>query len=316
MKKVASLLGEQFIIWFTVAFFVFMLIASPNFRTHYNLFNVWLDITITGILAVGMTFVIITAGIDLSVASNLALTAMVGALMMHRTESVLLSFLLMLAVGFGIGAFNGILISRLRMVPFIVTLGMLSLARGLAMLTTRGRSVYDFPPIVAKVGSGEIYGIPVAGLITVGLYLIAWYLLNRTVFGRSVFLVGSNPRAARLSGINVESIKTSVYVLSGLCGALAGFIQIGRLNAAKPSMAYGLELDVVSAVVLGGTSLFGGKGSIIGTLCGAFIIVLIRNAMVLFEVSVYYHQVVKGIVIFIAVFIDIVRSGVLFKKEV
>ncbi|MCD6156369.1 MAG: ABC transporter permease, partial [Candidatus Atribacteria bacterium] len=280
-----------------------------------NLFNVWLDITITGILAIGMTFVIITAGIDLSVASNLALTAMVGALMMHQTGSVLLSFLLMLAVGFGIGAFNGILISKLRMVPFIVTLGMLSLARGLAMLTTRGRSVYDFPPIVTKIGSGEIYGIPVAGLITVGLYLIAWYLLNRTVFGRSVFLVGSNPRAARLSGINVESIKSSVYVLSGLCGALAGFIQIGRLNAAKPSMAYGLELDVVSAVVLGGTSLFGGKGSIIGTLCGAFIIVLIRNAMVLFEVSVYYHQVVKGIVIFIAVFIDVVRSGALFKKE-
>lgn len=314
MEKIKRLFGEQLIVWFTIGFFVFMLLVSASFRTYYNLFNLLLDVSIVGILGVGMTFVILTGGIDLSVASNLALTAMIGGLMIHRSGSVLLSFLLMLLVGLGVGSLNGVLISKLKMVPFIVTLGMLSLARGLAMLSTRGRSVYDFPPIVSEIGSGAVFGIPIAGIITIVLYIIAGYVLSRTVLGRSVYLVGSNPRAARLSGINVEKIRMLVYVISGFCGALAGFIQIGRLNAAKPSMAQGLELDVISAVVLGGTSLFGGKGSVVGTLCGAFIIVLIRNAMVLFGVNVYYHQVIKGIVIFLAVFIDVVRSGVLSQR--
>ncbi len=311
MRDVRVLFGEQFIFLFMVAFFLFMAVASPQFRTHYNLFNLWLDVVITSILGIGMTFVIITGGIDLSVASSLVLSAMIGAILMSKGQNALFSFLVMLAVGLGFGLFNGVMIARMKMVPFIVTLGTLSLGRGLAMLSTRAKSVYGFPEIVTRIGSGEIGFFPIAGLIVVILYLIAWYMLSRTVFGRSVYLVGSNPRAARLSGIDVERVKSSVYLISGLCAAVAAFIQMGRLNAAKPNMLYGLELDVISAVVLGGASLFGGKGNILGTLWGALVIVLIRNAMVLFGVSVYYHQVVKGLVILAAVFIDILRSGVL-----
>lgn len=314
MRRIHAFFGEQFIFLFMVAFFIFMAIASPQFRTHYNLFNLWLDVVITSILGIGMTFVIITAGIDLSVASSLVLSAMIGAILMSKGQSVIFSFLVMLAVGLGFGLFNGVMIARLKMVPFIVTLGTLSLGRGLAMLSTKAKSVYGFPEIVTRIGSGEIGYFPVAGLIVVFLYVVAWYILNRTVFGRSVYLVGSNPRAARLSGIDVERVKSSVYLLSGLCAAIAAFIQMGRLNAAKPNMLYGLELDVISAVVLGGASLFGGKGNILGTLWGALVIVLIRNAMVLFGVSVYYHQVVKGLVILTAVFIDILRSGVLRRR--
>ncbi len=314
MIRVKSIIGEQFIFFFMLAFFIFMVFASPQFRSHYNLFNLWLDVVITSILGIGMTMVIITAGIDLSVASSLVLSAMIGAILMSQKVNTLFSFLVMLAVGLGFGLFNGIMISRLKMVPFIVTLGTLSLGRGLAMLSTHARSVYGFPDIVVRLGSGEIGYFPVAGIILVILYFFAWYLLNRTVFGRSIYLVGSNPRAARLSGIDVDRMKTLVYVLSGLCAAFAALIQMGRLNAAKPNMLYGLELDVISAVVLGGASLFGGKGNILGTLWGALLIVLIRNAMVLFGVSVYYHQVVKGLVIFAAVFIDILRSGVLRRR--
>uniref|UniRef100_A0A7V4DDM8 ABC transporter permease n=1 Tax=Candidatus Caldatribacterium californiense TaxID=1454726 RepID=A0A7V4DDM8_9BACT len=314
MKNVKAIAAGQFIFLFMVAFFVFMAVVSPQFRTHYNLFNLWLDAVITGILGIGMTFVIITAGIDLSVASSLVFSAMIGAILMSRGQDVLLSFLVMLAVGLGFGLFNGVMVARLKMVPFIVTLGTLSLGRGLAMLSTRAKSVYGFPEIVTRIGSGEIGFFPIAGLIMAFLYVVAWYVLNRTVFGRSVYLVGSNPRAARLSGIDVERVKSLVYLVSGLCAAIAAFIQMGRLNAAKPNMLYGLELDVVSAVVLGGTSLFGGKGNILGTLWGTMVIVLIRNAMVLFGVSVYYHQVVKGLVILAAVLIDILRSGVLRKQ--
>lgn len=314
MRRMRAIFGEQFIFLFMIAFFVFMTIASPQFRTHYNLFNLWLDVVITSILGIGMTFVIITAGIDLSVASSLVLSAMIGAILMSKGQSTLLSFLVMLAVGLGFGLFNGIMIARLKMVPFIVTLGTLSLGRGLAMLSTRAKSIYGFPAIVTRIGSGEIGYFPIAGLIVVFLYIFAWYILNRTVFGRSVYLVGSNPRAARLSGIDVERVRVSVYLLSGLCAAVAALIQMGRLNAAKPNMLYGLELDVISAVVLGGASLFGGKGNILGTLWGALVIVLIRNAMVLFGVSVYYHQVIKGLVILAAVFIDILRSGVLKQR--
>jgi ribose/xylose/arabinose/galactoside ABC-type transport system permease subunit len=314
MRKWSNLFGEQFIFFFMVAFFIFMAVASPQFRTHYNLFNLWLDVVITSILGIGMTMVIITAGIDLSVASSLVLAAMMGAILMSQGWGVIPSFLFMVLVGLGFGLFNGVMVSRLKMVPFIVTLGTLSLGRGLAMLSTRAKSVYGFPDIVTRIGSGEIGYFPVAGIIVVVLYLIAWYVLNRTVFGRSVYLVGSNPRAARLSGIDVAKVKTLVYTISGLCAALAALIQMGRLNAAKPNMLYGLELDVVSAVVLGGASLFGGRGNIIGTLWGALVIVLIRNAMVLFGVSVYYHQVVKGLVILLAVFIDIVRSGAFRKR--
>lgn len=314
MKRAKTLFGEQFIFLFMVAFFVFMAFASPQFRTHYNLFNLWLDVVITSILGIGMTFVIITAGIDLSVASSLVLSAMIGAILMSKGQSVFFSFLVMLAVGLGFGLFNGVMITRLKMVPFIVTLGTLSLGRGFAMLSTRAKSVYGFPEIVTRIGSGEIGYFPIAGLIVIFLYIVAWYILNRTVFGRSVYLVGSNPRAARLSGIDVEKVKSFAYLLSGLCAAIAAFIQMGRLNAAKPNMLYGLELDVISAVVLGGASLFGGKGSVLGTLWGAMVIVLIRNAMVLFGVSVYYHQVVKGLVILAAVLIDILRSGVLKQR--
>lgn len=314
MKRVKALFGEQFIFLFMVAFFVFMAFASPQFWTHYNLFNLWLDVVITSILGIGMTFVIVTAGIDLSVASSLVLSAMIGAILMSRGQSVLFSFLIMLAVSLGFGLFNGVMIARLKMAPFIVTLGTLSLGRGLAMLSTKAKSVYGFPDIVTRIGSGEIGYFPIAGLIVVFLYIVAWYILNRTVFGRSVYLVGSSPRAARLSGIDVERVKSSVYLLSGLCAAVAAFVQMGRLNAAKPNMLYGLELDVISAVVLGGASLFGGKGNVLGTLWGAIVIVLIRNAMVLFGVSVYYHQVVKGLVILAAVFIDILRSGVLRRR--
>ncbi|MEN3203169.1 MAG: ABC transporter permease [Atribacterota bacterium] len=314
MKKAKTLFGEQFIFLFMVAFFVFMAFASPQFRTHYNLFNLWLDVVITSILGIGMTFVIITAGIDLSVASSLVLSAMIGAILMSKGQSVFFSFLVMLAVGLGFGLFNGVMITRLKMVPFIVTLGTLSLGRGLAMLSTRAKSVYGFPEIVTRIGSGEIGYFPIAGLIVIFLYIVAWYILSRTVFGRSVYLVGSNPRAARLSGIDVERVRSFAYLLSGLCAAIAAFIQMGRLNAAKPNMLYGLELDVISAVVLGGASLFGGKGNVLGTLWGAMVIVLIRNAMVLFGVSVYYHQVVKGLVILAAVFIDILRSGVLKRR--
>ncbi|MGQ9623004.1 MAG: ABC transporter permease [Candidatus Caldatribacteriaceae bacterium] len=314
MTKKGTVFGEQFIFFFMVAFFVFMAVVSPQFRTHYNLFNLWLDVVITSILGIGMTFVIITAGIDLSVASSLVLSAMIGAILMSQGQSTFFSFLFMLIIGLGFGLFNGFMVARLKMVPFIVTLGTLSLGRGLAMLSTKAKSVYGFPEIVNRIGSGEIGYFPIAGLIVVFLYIVAWYILNRTVFGRSVYLVGSNPRAARLSGVDVEKVKSYVYVLSGFCAAVAAFIQMGRLNAAKPNMLYGLELDVISAVVLGGASLFGGKGNILGTLWGALVIVLIRNAMVLFGVSVYYHQVVKGIVILTAVLIDIIRSGVLKRR--
>ncbi|MBN1852132.1 MAG: ribose ABC transporter permease [Pirellulales bacterium] len=288
---------------------VFVLSAlEPDFRTTHNLTNILRQTSVIGIMAVGMTFVILTAGIDLSVGSILALTGVVCASLEHEGWPVVGIVAGTLLLGACIGAINGVVTTKGKVTPFVVTLGMMSIARGLAHIYTGGQPISGFGPSFRFIGSGEIFNVPVPICIFAFSILAAAAIFRYTTLGRYTYAIGGNEEAARLSGIRVDCYKTSAYAICGLTSALAAIVLTSRLNAGESIAGMGYELDVIASVVIGGTSLMGGRGSVWGTLIGALLIGTINNGMNHLLISSYYQLVVKGTIIVAAVLLDRLRE--------
>jgi len=289
-----------------IVVFVFLSFASPDFLTADNLFNIGSQTAVVAVIAVGMTLVIITAGIDLSVGSVAALAGVMGALLMSSYGlSMPFAVLGGTLVGAACGLTNGFLVSVAGLNPFIATLGMLSVARGVVYIATDAQSVFGLPDSFRLLGQGVVAGgIPIPVVIIITVAIVGYVVLSRTKLGRYAYAMGSNLEAARLSGIPIRRYLTSVYVISGALAGFGGMIAASRVASGQPNYGIGLELDVIAAAVIGGASLFGGQGTVVGTLIGAFLIALIRNGAVLLNVNTFYQQVIIGVIIWVAVFWD------------
>ena len=272
--------------------------------TIANITNVFTQVSTNAIIAVGMTFVILTGGIDLSVGSTVAISGAVSASIIKSTNNILLAILAASAVGIVIGLINGLLISKGKLQAFIATLATMTIFRGATLVFTDGTPISKLPEKFVHIGNGKIGIIPVPVIITVIVFLIAVYVLTQTRFGRYLYALGGNEDSARLSGINTNKIKTLVYVISGFASSIAGVIIASRIGSASPNAGTGFELDAIAAVVIGGTSLAGGEGRITGTLIGALIIGVLNNGLNLMNVSPFYQSIVKGLVILLAVLLD------------
>ncbi|MEZ0576207.1 ribose ABC transporter permease [Halodesulfovibrio aestuarii] len=307
-KTLTTKLIEQKTLIALIIMIVVVSLLNPHFFTTGNILNILRQTAVNAIIAVGMTMVILTAGIDLSVGSILALCGAIGASLIASELPVLVAIGASLTAGAIVGGVTGIIIAKGKVQAFIATLVAMTLVRGLTLVYTDGRPIStgftDVADNFATIGTGYLLGVPVPVWIMAITFLAAWYLLNHTRLGRYIYALGGNEAATRLSGINVDRIKITVYALSGLLSALAGLIVTSRLSSAQPTAGAGYELDAIAAVVLGGTSLMGGKGSIIGTLLGALIIGFLNNALNLLDVSSYYQMIAKALVILLAVLID------------
>jgi ribose/xylose/arabinose/galactoside ABC-type transport system permease subunit len=280
---------------------------SPHFFSADNLLNVTLQASITAIIAAGMTFVILTGGIDLSVGSVVALSGIVATGALASGVGAPSAVLAALALGAASGGIAGVLVARFGVAPFIATLSLMTVWRGIAFVATGGRPVWDLPASFAVLGSGRIAGVPIPTVVMAVVFAAAHVTLTRTRYGRHVVAFGGNPEAARLSGIRTGRICASVYVLCGALAAASGVLLASRMSSGQPNAGLGYELDVIAAVVVGGTSLSGGRGSVLGTLLGALLIAVLRNGLNLLDVDSYVQQVVVGIVILLAVLLDPVR---------
>jgi ribose transport system permease protein len=301
-----------------IALFILCLVISmlsDNFFTINNGWNVMRQIAVNVCISVGMTLVILTAGIDLSVGSVLALCgAITAGLLKYGIElpsaSLFIGFTLLGAVLAGLltgtilGLFNGWTITKFKVPPFVATLAMLTIARGLTMLWTKGHPISNLGTDFAYFGTGWLLGIPVPVWIAAIVVLLAVFITQKTKLGRYIYAIGGNENAAKLSAINIKRVKITVYAIAGALAALGGLIITSRLDSAQPNAGARYELDAIAAVVIGGTSLSGGKGSIWGTVLGAVIIGVLNNGLVLLDVSPFWQQVVKGAVILLAVIID------------
>ena len=277
---------------------------SPVFLSIPNLINVVRQISINGILAIGMTLVILTGGIDLSVGSQVALTGAIVAGLQAHGQGAFLAVIVGLLLGAFLGCINGLIITKGGLPPFIVTLGMLTAARGLTLIYTGGRPIYDLSKAFNFIGAGYLGSIPIPVIILTLVLLVSHFVLKYTIFGREVYAVGGNPEASVYSGINKEKRLVQVYTIMGFLSGLTGIVLTSRLGSADPTAGVGFELDAITAVVIGGTSMFGGEGAVTGTLIGALIIWVINNGLNLLNVSSYYQQVVKGVIVVGAVLMD------------
>ncbi len=287
-----------------VGLVVMFWIVTPHFLTISNLLNIAQQTSINAVIAVGMTFVIITGGIDLSVGSIVAFSGVVLASAMQSGVGLFPSILFGLGVGLLCGVTNGALVSWGRLPPFIATLGMMSVARGGALLYTEGRPVSGFPSSFRWLSTGEVALIPSPIVFMVVVYTVAHFVLRHTKLGRYTYAIGGNEEAAVLSGVNVKVYKTVIYGLCGSCSGLAAIILTARLNSAQPIAGMMYELDAIAATVIGGTSLMGGEGSVLGTLIGALIMGVLRNGLNIVGVSSFVQQIVIGSVIVAAVLAD------------
>jgi ribose transport system permease protein len=290
-------------------------LATDSFLTVDNGLNVLRQISINLCLSIGMTMVVVSGGIDLSVGSVLALSGAVAAGLLKNgitvsSWNVMLQFTVFgaivvgVATGLAIGWFNGLMITRFRLPPFVATLGTLSIARGLTMLWTGGFPITNLGDQFRFLGTGYWLGVPMPVWISAALLALFYAVIQWTAFGRYLYAVGDNERAARLCGVDVERTRWLAYTLGGSLAGVAGLLMAARLDSATPNAGFSYELDSIAAVVIGGTSLSGGRGSILGTVLGCLIIGVLNNGLVLLEVSPFWQQVIKGIVILVAVAID------------
>ena len=279
---------------------------SPDFLTLNNILNVMRQVSINALIAFGMTFVILTGGIDLSVGSILALSSVLIAGWITAGMDPVLATLLGIGVGGVMGLINGVVIYQGRVAPFIATLATMTIFRGLALVVTDGRPVTGLhSDFFSMLGGGYVASlVPVPVIWMLVAFAVLWFVLRKTTFGRHVYAIGGNEEASLISGVRVSQIKPAVYALSGALSAMAGVILTSRLNSAQPNAGSGYELDAIAAVVLGGTSLAGGRGWIVGTLIGALLIGVLNNGLNLLGVSSFYQQVIKGAVILLSVLLD------------
>jgi ribose transport system permease protein len=307
--RTARILRASALVWVLAAMCVAAALISDAFLNPFNLINVARQVALFGIVSVGMTFVILTAGIDLSVGSIVAVAAVVSAMLLDDGVSVPLVILTGLAIGLVLGAVNGAGITLGRLPPFIMTLGMMVMGRGLAMTISDGHPIH-FPDASANfawLGQGSLLRLPVPVWIFAAVAASAYIVLRYTPFGRNIYAVGSNPEAARLAGINVSLVIFSVYAISGVLSALTALIFVSRLTVGEPVAGVGLELEAIAVTVIGGTSLFGGEGGVIGTVIGAAIFAVLANILNLAGVTPFTQQIVKGAIIVIAVLFETQR---------
>ena len=299
MEKIIPFIGLILLI-------IVVSILNPSFLDFCNFLNLLRQISINGLIAFGMTFIILTGGIDLSVGSILALSSAFIALMITSGVDPIIALIIGVLIGFVLGAVNGLLVTKGNMAPFIATLATMTIFRGLTLVITDGNPITNLGDsyLFQLFGKGYFIGIPVPAVTMIIVFVILLIILQKTTFGRHTYAIGGNEIAAKISGIKVNKIKILIYGISGLMSALAGGILTSRLNSAQPTAGTSYELDAIAAVVLGGTSLTGGKGRIVGTLIGVLIIGVLNNGLNLLGVSSFYQQVVKGVVILIAVLID------------
>ncbi|AZO02433.1 MAG: ABC transporter permease [Mesorhizobium sp.] len=291
---------------------LFLSFATDSFATSKNLFNITRNVTFVAIVALGMTFVIITGGIDLSVGSVLCLCSMVLAVTMHAGYSIEIGILATIVTALAIGAFNGVLIAYVGFPPFVVTLGMLSVARSLAMVASNNTVVFQFGPdhqkLLALGGGAWVFGIANPVLYMIILALITGFILRWTKFGRHIFAIGGNEHAATLTGVPVKQIKVAVYMISALSAGLAGIIQTGWLGAVTTNLGTGMELQVIAATVIGGANLAGGVGTALGAIVGAALIEVIRNSLGLLGINAFWQGTFIGGAIILAVLFDRIRN--------
>ena len=298
-----------------VIFIVFSL-ASPYFLTFENIIGILLATAVNGVLALGITFVIVTGGIDLSIGTVMTLSAvMTGVVVTNMGLPVWLGVIAGILTGAAAGFLNGTMVSRMKLAPFIATLGTMMAARGLSLVIAQSKPIYfNDTPIFRQIMMGSVIGtvipgleIPNAVLLLFGAAFIAAFILGKTILGRYTIAIGSNEEATRLSGVNVAAWKTAVYTLGGTFAGFAGVMIASRLNSAQPALGAGYELDAIAAVVIGGTSMSGGEGTILGTIIGAFIISTLTNGLRILGVPQEWQMVVTGAILVLAVYLDSLR---------
>lgn len=321
-KSIGSLIGEYGAFLALVLLVIIISVVSPEFRTVNNFLSLLRQASFNGLIAFGMTCVILSDGIDLSVGSTFALSAIICAEMLIKGVPSIIAILAALVVGTALGVISGILVTKGRLQPFIATLITMTAYRGLAMIITDGKPVSKLAASIDSksgaflfkaLGKGNLefgpssnpwFSIPIPVIILVIALVVFWFILHKTTFGRRVYATGSNAKCANLVGVNTSKTKISVYAILGFLSALAGLIMISRLDSAQPTLGSGYELDAIAAVALGGTSMSGGRGKIIGTFAGVLIIAVLNNGMNILGVNSYYQDVIKAIVILVAVLSD------------
>lgn len=309
-SKIKDVLFKYGVYFVLLLMIVGLSISIKSFLTPRNILNVLRQISMNSILACGMTFVIISDGIDLSVASTVSFAGVISCMFAHPGEyPLIIGVTVAILFGFMIGGLNGLIIANTGIPAFIVTLGMQQIVRGSAFIITKGTSVINLSDSYKFIGQGELFGIPVPIFILAFIFAISVVLLHKTKFGRYVYAVGGNNMAAKVSGISVKKVRIWVYIISGVFAAVVGIILSSRTNSANPNAATSYELDAIAATVIGGTSMSGGKGVMMGTIVGALIIGVLNNGLDLIQVSSYLQQVIKGVIIIAAVLLDRVNES-------
>lgn len=311
LKRIIRLYGTQISTLFALLVLCIVLSnLSDSFLKVGNLLTVLLQSSINSVIAVGMTFIIISGGIDLSVGSIVALsTATMGELVVNRGVNPIAGLVIALLIGLTVGMIQGTIIAYINIPPFIVTLGGMTIWRGVALEFVKGQNLYGLPDSLTWLGSSKIWIIPTAVIAAVIIYFIGWYMLKRTKFGLYTYAVGGNEGATRLSGINIRRTKIMIYSFAGLLCGIAGIMIAGRMNGTSAIVGTGYELDAIAAVAIGGTAMSGGKGNIWGTMIGAVVMGVIRNGLNLLSVSPYWQMIIIGVVIVTAVSVDALRSN-------
>lgn len=314
-RKIWLIARKYATLFILVIFLIAMAFLSDRFFTFKNLTNVGRQISLNAILALGMTLVIISGGIDLSVGGFCALGCCVCAKILNSTGSSLLAIAVVLLIGLAVGAFNGFVVSKTGIAPFIVTLSTVSIIRGITLVMTNASPMPISNAAFKFIGQGTLLGIPFPIYITLILAIITAFVMNKTVFGRYVYAIGGNERSAVVAGIQVKKVKISVYMVSGFLAAFTAIIYTSRLSSGVPSLGDGFEMDAITAAVIGGASLAGGQGHIWGTMIGAVIIGILNNALNLLNINSYFQDIVKGVVVLLAVLFDFFIQSRIVSKD-
>lgn len=307
LKKI--LLGEQGLVVIFLLAFALVALTVPNFLTERNMLGLLQSVVTIGIVACTMMFCLASRDFDLSVGSTVAFTGMIAVMASNATGSIFLGLLAALAGGFVVGLFNGIVIAKFRINALITTLATMQIVRGLALISSDGRAVGINDPSFYQLALSKFLGIPTPIWVMGLLFVVFGFVLNRTVFGKNTLAIGGNPEASRLAGVNVVSMRVWIFALQGLVCGIAGVLLASRITSGQPNAATGLELSVISACVLGGVSLAGGRAAMLGVIVGVLIMGIAENVMNLLNIQAFYQYVVRGLILLIAVLLDNLRSS-------
>lgn len=307
LRFVLQFLGKAGIFWALLVLIVFLSFLKPEFMSIANVLNIFKQASITSILGIGMTFVLLSGGIDLSVGSVVALSSVIAAYVgiNNPDAPIILCFIVAIAVGVVCGAINGFGIAWIGFPPFIMTLGMMGIARGAAQVFTNGVPLFGVSSQFARVAGGVTFGIPNLVFYMAAIFALSYVVLSKTIFGRRIYAIGGNQEAARLSGVNVKSHTLIVYLICGGLAGLCGMLMASRITSGNATAASTYEMDAIAAAVIGGVSMTGGLGSVVGTVIGAFLLITIQNGFDILGISPFYKTIVQGVIIVLAVFIDL-----------